>query len=310
MTAVTGLQSDTVLLAFPEYREAAAAIAGRAGIPWAEVAIHRFPDGESRLRLPARLPSQVVFCRSLDNPNEKLIELLLAAAGARQQGVAGCTLVAPYLCYMRQDKAFTQGEVVSQQAVGRLLADYFSAVITVDAHLHRVTRLSDAIPCKHAVNLKATVPMADFVASRLHRPLLVGPDEESQQWVAAIAAARRLDHVVASKQRFGDRDVRISLPSCDYHGRDVVLLDDIASSGATLEVAASEIARHGPASVSVLVTHALFTGDAPERLRAAGVGDIWSCDSVPHATNAVALDGLLGTALAELLGSGREMHAL
>jgi ribose-phosphate pyrophosphokinase len=304
MTAVTGLKSDAVLLAFPEYREAAAAIAGKAGIPCAEVAIHRFPDGESRLRLPPGLPSQVVFCRSLDNPNEKLVELTLAAAGAHQQGAASCTLIAPYLCYMRQDKAFTPGEVVSQRAIGGLLAAYFSAVITVDAHLHRVSRLSDAIPCEHALNLKATAPMAEFVASKLRRPLLVGPDGESQQWVAAIAAAGHLDHVVASKQRSGDRDVRISLPPYDYRSRDVVLLDDIASSGATLEVAAREIARHGPASVSVLVTHALFSGAATERLRAAGVGAIWSCDSVPHATNAVALDGLLGTALAELLVGG------
>lgn len=292
-----------MLLAFPEYREAAAAIARKAGIPCEEVAIHRFPDGESRLRLPAGLPSHVVFCRSLDNPNEKLVELLLAAAGARQQGVASCTLIAPYLCYMRQDKAFTPGEVVSQQAIGRLLADYFSAVITVDAHLHRISSLGEAIPCSRAVNLKATAPMADFVASKLSRPLLVGPDEESRQWVAAIAGARHLDHVVAGKQRFGDRHVCITLPPCDCRDRDVVLLDDIASSGATLEVAARELARHGPASISVLVTHALFTGDATERLRAAGVDNIWSCDSVPHKTNAVALDELLGTALAELLAA-------
>jgi hypothetical protein len=83
---------------------------------------HTFPDGETRLRLPAQLPPRVALLRGLQQPNAKLTELLLAAAGARELGAQQLALVSPYLAYMRQDIAFTPGEVVSQRHVGRLLA--------------------------------------------------------------------------------------------------------------------------------------------------------------------------------------------
>jgi len=294
------LSSNGVILGFSEYREPAIRLARAARLPYAEVDIHTFPDGESRLLLPENMPSRVAFCRSLDHPNGKLLELILAAASAREQGVEHCTLVAPYLCYMRQDKAFMPGEVVSQRIIGKLIADYFTEVLTVDAHLHRIAHLSEAIPAGVAMNLKATQPMAHFLATQFDNPLLFGPDQESEQWVAAIAAHEKLDYVVASKQRFGDKDVVVKLPSAQYQGRDIVLLDDVASTGRTLEVAARELESHAPASISVLVTHALFVGDAQQRLAAAGVENIWSCDSISHQSNAVHLDEILGNSLASI----------
>ncbi len=294
------LSSNGVILGFSEYREPAIRLARAARLPYAEVDIHTFPDGESRLLLPENMPSRVAFCRSLDHPNNKLLELILAAASAREQGVEHCTLVAPYLCYMRQDKAFMPGEVVSQRIIGKLIADYFTEVLTVDAHLHRIAHLSEAIPAGVAMNLKATQPMAHFLATQFDNPLLFGPDQESEQWVAAIAAHEKLDYVVASKQRFGDKDVVVKLPSAQYQGRDIVLLDDVASTGRTLEVAARELESHAPASISVLVTHALFVGDAQQRLAAAGVVNIWSCDSISHQSNVVHLDEILGNSLASI----------
>ncbi len=294
------LSSNGVILGFSEYREPAIRLARAARLPYAEVDIHTFPDGESRLLLPENMPSRVAFCRSLDHPNGKLLELILAAASAREQGVEHCTLVAPYLCYMRQDKAFMPGEVVSQRIIGKLIADYFTEVLTVDAHLHRIAHLSEAIPAGVAMNLKATQPMAHFLATQFDNPLLFGPDQESEQWVAAIAAHEKLDYVVASKQRFGDKDVVVKLPSAQYQGRDIVLLDDVASTGRTLEVAARELESHAPASISVLVTHALFVGDAQQRLAAAGVVNIWSCDSISHQSNVVHLDEILGNSLASI----------
>jgi len=128
-------------------------------------------------------------------------------------------------------------------------------------------------------------------------PLLVGPDEESGQWVAAIARDRKLDYCVAHKERLGDQQVRVTLPDADYRDRHIVLVDDVASTGHTLEQAARELAQFKPASISVLVTHALFVGDAEERLRRAGIGHIWSTDAIPHSSNALRLEHLLAEAL-------------
>jgi ribose-phosphate pyrophosphokinase len=293
------MNPEYLLLGFPDYVGPGQRLADRLGIDYQEIEIHRFPDGESRLRLPSELPQTVIFCRPLDHPNEKLVELLLASEGARKLGAQCLILVAPYLCYMRQDKAFHPGEVVSQHIIGQQLAGQFDVLLTVDAHLHRVHRLSDAVPTSKSINITATRPMARFLEQQLDKPMLIGPDEESEQWVAAIANHEGLDYRVARKQRFGDREVWVTLPEADYEGRDLVLVDDVVSTGHTLAAAAQVLLPYRPASISALVTHALFAGDALDQLQAAGVDNIWSCDSIPHPTNRVPLDSLLGDCLSE-----------
>ena len=286
-----------LILGFPEYEQQTQRLAQAAGLDCAPVAIHAFPDGESKLTLPPKLPEHVILCRSLDYPNAKLAELVIAAGGARDLGAKTVSLVAPYLCYMRQDKAFHPGEVVSQQVMGRCLAAYFDNVLTVDAHLHRVHKLSDAVPVKSAININATDPMAQFIQTHVDNAYLIGPDGESRQWVADIARQYHMDYGVALKQRFGDREVRVNMPDGAYEGRNIVLVDDVASTGKTLLEAAKALAVYKPASISVLVTHALFVGDAIAQLKAAGVSNIWSCDAIPHPTNAVSLAGAIAAGM-------------
>jgi len=287
-----------LLLGFPQYREPARRLAQRAGLPYAEVQLHIFPDGERLVRLPQLLPEQVIFCCSLDRPDHKLVELELAAATALELGAKRLTLVAPYLCYMRQDTAFHPGEAVSQRVVGNWLARHFDSLITVDPHLHRTRDLHQAVPVRRAIALSAAPVMADWLASRGRQPLLIGPDEESEQWVSAIAAPNGLEYGVARKYRLGDRSVRVELPQLAVAGRDVVLVDDVISTGHTLAEAARQLTSKGAASIRVLATHALCVSDAMERLQNNGVSDICSTDSVPHSSNKLYLDALLANALA------------
>ncbi|HVC13130.1 MAG TPA: ribose-phosphate diphosphokinase [Burkholderiales bacterium] len=289
-----------MLLGFPEYGPQATRLAERLGLRHATVDVHRFPDGESRVTLPAALPEHVLVCRSLDRPNDKLIELLLTAEAALELGARHLTLVAPYLCYMRQDIAFHPGEAVSQYIVGRFLARCFEVVVTVDPHLHRTAQLSDAVPAQRSAALRAAQAAGAFLRSRPRDTLLLGPDRESEQWVAAAAAAAGLPYGVCAKTRSGDREVRIEPPAIDLAGRPVVLVDDIASSGATLAVAAQACRKRGAAQVSAFVTHAVFAHGAEPRMRDAGIEEIWSSDSVPHATNAVPLAPVLADGLERL----------
>ncbi len=295
---MTVTSAPTLILGFPDYREQAQRLAQAAGLAYAEVEIHHFPDGESRVRLPAGLSERVILCRSLDHPNDKLIELALTTAAARELGVRHLTLVAPYLCYMRQDKAFRPGEAVSQPIIGQLLADWVEELITVDPHLHRVSHLEEAIPVKRAHCLSAAPMMAAFLARELDAPLLIGPDQEARQWVSAIAAAAGLESRVGTKERHGDREVEVRFPDPPPPGRHLVVVDDVASTGHTLESAVAALAASRPASLSVLVTHALFLEGTLERLRLAGVTHIWSTDSIPHPSNRLELAPLLAAALA------------
>ncbi len=286
-----------ILLGFSDYRPQGEALAETLGIPFALVNVHRFPDGESKLTLPEKLPEKVIICRSLDHPNDKLIELLLAAQSAREQNVKHLTLVAPYLCYMRQDIAFHPGEAVSQRIIGRFLADLFDTVITVDPHLHRIDRLEQAIPGREAIALGTAEVMGEFLRDNTTRPLLVGPDGESEQWVRAIAEPAGLDYAVATKERLGDREVTISLPEHDYHQHEVILIDDMISTGRTLINVALQLKQQGAGTIHCLVTHALFCDDVTQALHDAGIKHIWSSDSIRHPSNAIALAPLLAKAL-------------
>lgn len=291
------------LLFFDDERAVAEPLAARSGLSATCIARHRFPDGELNLTLPAPLPARVVVLRSLDQPNEKLVELLLAARTARALGARDLTLVAPYLAYMRQDIAFHPGEAVSQRVVGGFLASLFDAVITVDPHLHRVATLAEAIPLaapSRALVVSAAPLLADLIAQKRPGALLVGPDEESAQWIAQAAARHGFDHAVCHKIRSGDRAVRVELPAVNVTGRDVVILDDMASTGRTVARAAEALLARGATRVDVAVTHALFADDALAVMRAAGIGEIWSTDCVAHATNAVTMAPALAGALASL----------
>ncbi|MFN7197470.1 MAG: phosphoribosyltransferase family protein, partial [Hylemonella sp.] len=139
--------------------------------------------------------------------------------------------------------------------------------------------------------------LADLTVRERPGALLIGPDEESAQWVAQAAARHGLDHAVCRKVRHGDRQVDIALPAIELRGRAVVLLDDVASSGHTLAQAARALLAAGAASVDVAVTHALFAGDALQLLREAGIGQVWSTDCVAHPSNAVSMAPAIAAAL-------------
>ena len=289
-----------MILGFSDYRPQAQRLAQALGLPYREVETHRFPDGECKLRLPERLPERVIFCRSLDRPDPKLVELLLASATARELGAHELTLVAPYLCYMRQDAAFQPGESVSQRIVGRFLAGLFDNLITVDPHLHRVPDLPSAVPAHRALAISAAPRMASFLGSCSDDPLLLGPDEESEQWVAGIAEAQGLDYAVCRKIRSGDHQVSISLPNVDPAGRHLVLVDDVLSTGHTVAETARLCLARGARRVDALVTHALFSEGAMALIHSAGISEVWSSDSIGHPSNRMELAELLGEAVKSL----------
>ena len=289
-----------MILSFDDYEKQSRKLAQALAMPCHIIQSHRFPDGENKLTLPAKLPGHVIFCRSLNQPNEKLLELLLAAKTARELGATTLTLVAPYLCYMRQDKAFHPGEVISQTIVGNFLADLFDNVITVDPHLHRIQYLQQAVPSKNAVSLSATSLMAEFLRESFNDPILLAPDGEAEQWVSAVAKPDQWQYGVCKKIRSGDKKVKITLPEINLDDRSVVIVDDVASSGQTLAVTIKQCLEKNAKHVDVLVTHALFADDAKQCLLQAGVRNIWSTNSVSHESNIIPLSGLLKDAVLNL----------
>lgn len=294
-----------MILGFPDSRGQAVAVAEALDARYGEIGIHRFPDGESKVTLPEVRGEHIVVFRSLPDPNDKLVELLLVARALRNRGVKRLSLVAPYLCYMRQDCAFRPGEIVSQKIIGGFLAELFEDVVTVDPHLHRISRLEEAVPARNPIVVSAAPLFARHLADRSDRPLLVGPDAESEQWVGAIAEGCGLPFAVAVKQRFGDRAVSVETPDFQVESRSAVLIDDVASTGTTLIEAVARLRAQGIEKIGVLVTHPLFVENAVDKLLRSGVSEIGSSDSIPHATNVVFLMPVLAETLKNALDYNR-----
>lgn len=297
------------VLAFPGSIATAKKLADVIGASFASIAVHHFPDGESLVTLPEEIAKTVILFHSLHDPNAKLVELLLAIKTARNNGCKRIILIAPYLCYMRQDKAFKPGQAISQQIIGEMLSEWVDDLVTVDPHLHRIDNLGEALPYCTSVAATASFALGNFIREQHVQGILVGPDEESAQWVKQVAQQAGLDFIIASKQRLGDRDVKVTLPPADVRGRNAILVDDVISSGKTMIETALALKNAGAEKVSAICTHALFAAGALDDMRAAGIDPIWSTDSIPHATNAVDLTPVLVEALHQLTGDSHTATA-
>lgn len=283
----------------PSSAREAAVLAARLDVPFHEIAIHDFPDGEIRVTVAPASATTIVYA-SLDKPNDKLVALMFAAEALRRGGAGRLVLVAPYLCYMRQDAAFHAGEAISQKVIGPLLAGCVDRVLTVDAHLHRTADIKTVFPGIQSDNLSAMPAISEALRKTGIDPatVVVGPDIESLPWVSDLAGRLGLSHAVATKVRRGDRSVAIEFPDKgSLAGRPALIVDDIVSSGGTLVACAKSLMDAGATAIEAVVTHALFPGDICEAMLASGIRSIRSTHSVPHFTNAIPLDGLFADAL-------------
>lgn len=270
------------------------------------VAFRRFPDGESYVRVKAPITGRAVaIVCTLDRPDDKVLSLLFLAETARDLGAKSVGLVAPYLAYMRQDRRFMDGEGVTSAYFAGLLSRAIDWLVTVDPHLHRRTSLSEIYSIPTEV-VHAAPRVAEWIRSNVQRPLLIGPDEESAQWVAAVAGAAGAPSVVLQKVRRGDRDVAVTVPDLSrWRDHTPVLVDDIVSTARTMIETVHHLQRADVAAPVCVVVHPVFVAGAYDELRQAGASRIVSCNTIPHPSNAIDLAGDLARAVDKGRASGR-----
>ena len=294
---------STMIFAMPDDIMLTQKIANESGAQLGRVQTHTFPDGESLLRVLDTVTNANIFLVArLDNPDKKLLPVLLLAEGLRQQGAASVTLIAPYLPYMRQDIAFRPGEVVSAEAFAKLISSNFDRLITIDPHLHRFRSLSDvySIP---ADCLTASNSLAQWIAENAESPLVIGPDEESEQWVRTIAEQLDAPYQILRKTRSGDKDVEISAAEFEIaYNQTIVLVDDIISSGATmLQTVRSVRALDAEQPIICCATHCLATPDTLDSFVSAGVSAMAATDSVRSSISTIGISHHLSAIVTETL---------
>lgn len=265
------------------------------------VELRHFPDSEIYLRVLGKVADKIVLvaCR-LDRPNDRVLGLFLLASTLKQLGARRVILVAPYLPYMRQDTSFRSGESISANHFAKFISSAFDALVTVDPHLHRLSSLS-AIFDIPALAVHAAPAIAGWIAENIDRPIIVGPDAESAQWVADVAKLVGCPHVVLAKTRTGDRAVEIALPNAErLRNHTSVLLDDMVSTGHTMIAVAKRIKDAGERPPVCIAVHAIFADDAYNELLAAGIARVVTCNTVAHMTNGIDVVPLIAQAIGRL----------
>lgn len=254
----------------------------------AKVEHRSFPDGETYLRIDSEIEGrEVIITSCLDDPNHKVVPMLFAAQTARELGATRVGLVAPYLPYMRQDARFEAGEAVASRCFGRLVSPYFDWLVTVEPHLHRHGDLQETYALPTHIS-RVAEPLATWIEARVERPVLVGPDEESAQWVAPVAELGGFPMVILEKERRGDYDVEIyEVEAVEWSDRRPILIDDIISTGRTMLEAVSHLAEKQLPPPICIGIHGLFVEDALERLEGAPIAEVVTCNTIAHRTNEI-----------------------
>lgn len=259
-----------------------------------ELVFHVFPDEETSIQVNTDVAERsVIFVVDLLHPNAKILPLLFAAETVRSLGATEITLICPYLPYMRQDKQFHSGESITSRYFAKLLSPYFDRLVTIDPHLHRIHHLNE-IYTTNAIALHATSCIAQWIKINVPMGILIGPDEESAQWVSEIAQIIDMPFTVLKKMRHDDNHVDVSMPEIEpFQHHTPILVDDIISTAKTMIETIRHLNKLNMRPPVCIGVHALFSGTAYQDLLAAGVDRIVTCNTIEHVTNQIDVSELI-----------------
>lgn len=286
-----------IIFAFPGYEKIAKTIALQINANEGIITFRRFPDGESCVKIGNNIQNQeVIAVCGLDNPDTKAMSLIFFAATAKELGAQKIGLITPYLGYMRQDIRFHEGEAVTSNIFAKFLSNYFDWLITVDPHLHRHKSL-DEIYSLQGIVVHATNIIAEWIKSNVTQPVLIGPDEESEQWVADVAKKAVAPFTVLKKIRHGDKDVEVSVPEVEkYKNHIPVLVDDIISTARTMIETIKHLKTSGMKPAVCIGIHAVFASGAYEDLLNSGIDRIITCNTILHPSNNIDVSNIIAAA--------------
>jgi len=263
---------------------------------------HRqFPDGETYIRIDSSVADcDVIIVESLYQPDTAILPLLFLAKTARALGAKRVGLCAPYLAYMRQDKQFQPGEGVTSEYFAELISHYFDWMVTVDPHLHRHHALKEIYTIPTAVAQAAPL-LAQWIKASVKKPVIVGPDAESEQWVQVVSKEAGVPYIILQKTRQGDESVSVAaVDMTRYQDHTPVLVDDIISSAHTM-IEAQRLLQDNHLLPAVCIgVHAVFAPGAFELLRQSGVNQIVTCNTVEHSSNRIDCSGILIDAISTM----------
>ncbi|MGB3344188.1 MAG: ribose-phosphate pyrophosphokinase [Aequorivita sp.] len=300
---------NNILFSLPGNEELSAKLSIILNFELGNLVLRKFPDGETYIRILSNVKDKnVFFICTFHQPDSKLLPVYFLSKGAKSLGAKKVFLIAPYLAYMRQDKIFNAGEAVTSIYFGQLISQFAEGLVTIDPHLHRIRPLSNVyhIPCSV---IHAAGEISKWIIENVYNPLLLGPDEESMQWVSEVAKNAGAPFIILKKNRRGDKDVEVSVPDVSkFKHATPVLIDDIIATARTMMATVKLLKDKGMKPPICIGVHAVFAGNAYEELLDCGVDRIVTCNTIHHPSNIIDLSVILAEGIEKLLHEERGNH--
>ena len=260
--------------------------------------IRVFPDGESKITLKGKISKgKIIVVQSIFPPvDSNLFQALSLISKAREYS-SEVVIVVPYLGYARQDREFLPGEIVSMKVLGQLFKGVgASKIIVVDIH----SKIGLKLFRIKSENVTAIPDLVGYFKKLdLKNPLVISPDQGGKQRAKEFADEYKSEFLALKKQR--DRKtgkVQIKTENLDeVQGRDLVIVDDMISTGGSIIKATEFLKKQKCKRVFVACTHALLIDNAEKKIRKAGVAKIISTNTIPGKTSIVDVSNTIAKAI-------------
>ncbi len=269
----------------------AAKVAWDLGENLSPIETRRFPDGERYIRIKGEVPKEVVVIQSTGYPqDENLMELFLLLKNLKSLGVERTRVVIPYFGYGRQERRFKSGEAVSAVIVAELLeAAGASEIYSINLHEKNIKEFFN-IPVHE---ISAMPLIANYIEQQIDNPMIIGPDKGALGFAQEVSGILKCECDYLEKYGISPEKVEMKPKNLDVEGRDVVIIDDIISTGGTI-VSASKILRDlGANKVVVGCVHPVLVEDALLKIFAAGVDDVFATDTLKSDVSNISVAPLL-----------------
>ena len=250
----------------------------------------KFPDGELYIRIHGDVKDKDVFLiQTQNNQNDSIVETILMCDALRDEGAKSINLVAPYLAYARQDKKFNDGEPISIRALAKLYSNLCDRVITINPHEVHIEAFFD-IPFIYG---NAVDKLAEYVKDKLNNPVVLSPDKGAIELAKTASEVLDCDYDYLEKTRISPTEIKIAPKNLDVKDKDVLIVDDIISTGGTMATAIGMLKEQGAIKVIASCVHPVLIGDALNKLYIGGADEVVGTDTYPSEVSKVSVDTII-----------------
>lgn len=248
-----------------------------------KIIIKQFPDTENYVRIPEEFKGDevILFHRCYPEQDKSLIQLFLILKTLKEGGASKIKTVIPYLPYARQDKLFMKGEALSSKIICSLIkTSGCDELITFDCHFLKKEGVFNYGGLR-ITNLSLSKAILSYFKNKLRSPKLISPDEG-----ASYLLEREKDTGVMKKRRgaYSGGSTIYRKPEVEFtsqiKGREVVILDDMISTGSTMLKAVEICKQLGAKSIYCGASHGLFLKNSLEKLKKAGAKEVIVSNSI------------------------------